>query len=151
MGDGVAVAGPAHMKIDPGSPCIWTRGMDRIELPVRHGEGKFHTDDGTMDRLMGGGQVVAQYARPDNTPAEGEYPFNPNGSPHDIGAICDPKGRILGIMPHPEGYLHFTNHPGWTREREKLKRGNLPIPEEGDGIRLFTNAVEYAKENLSGV
>jgi len=140
-----------HMRFDPASSCIWTQNLDHMELPVRHGEGKFHADDGTLERLMVQSQVVAQYARPDITPAEREYPFNPNGSPHDIGAICDPTGRIFGIMPHPEGYLHFTNHPCWTREKESLKRAGLSLPEEGAGIRIFRNAVEHAKENLPEV
>jgi len=137
-----------HLKINSGSPCIWTRDMDHVELPVRHGEGKFHANDGTLDRLMDNGQVAAQYARSDYKPAGKEYPFNPNGSPRDIAAISDPTGRIFGIMPHPEGFLHFTNHPRWTREKERLKRADLPIPEEGAGIRIFKNAVEYAKQNL---
>jgi len=143
-----------HMKINSNSPCIWTRDMDHIELPVRHSEGKFQADDKMLDRLMDQGQVVAQYAFPDNTPAGRKYPLNPNGSPRDIGAICDPTGRIFGIMPHPEAYLHFTNHPCWTRLRETKKRSlqgsgsGLVNSNERDGIKIFRNAVEYINEKM---
>ncbi|MBF0497875.1 MAG: phosphoribosylformylglycinamidine synthase subunit PurQ, partial [Deltaproteobacteria bacterium] len=63
--------------------------------------------------------------------------------------ICDPTGRIFGLMPHPEAYNHWTNHPTWTRQREILKRQGHPCPDgPGDGIKLFSNAVNYISANL---
>jgi phosphoribosylformylglycinamidine synthase len=67
-----------------------------------------------------------------------EYPLNPNGTTHGIAGLTDPTGRLFGLMPHPEAFLHRTNHPRWTRE---------DLPEEGDGLALFRNAVEYIREN----
>jgi phosphoribosylformylglycinamidine synthase I len=140
-----------YLRINKNSPCIWTSGIEGIELPVRHGEGKFLIRDDNpslTDRLLGQNLVAAQYAMPDFEKAHGQYPLNPNGSPYDIAAICDPTGRIFGIMPHPEGFTDFTNHPLWTRKKELAKRRGTAMPEEGGGMKIFRNAVAYTKENL---
>ena len=68
-----------------------------------------------------------------------EYPLNPNGSIGAIAGICDPTGRLFGIMPHPEAYLYPVNHPRWTREK---------VPEEGMGLAIFRNAIGYIRKNL---
>lgn len=86
---------------------------------------------------------------PGGSPAEGRFPFNPNGSVKDIAGICDSSGRIFGLMPHPEGYNHFTNHPDWTRRGEKMKRsGNREHEEIPAGIRIFKNGVEYMASRI---
>ncbi len=117
--------------------CVWLKDVPAIELPIRHGEGKFiPKDDAVLDRLRGNGQVALRYAMPDGAPARGEFPHNPNGAVDDIAGICDPSGRILGLMPHPEAYVDRTNHPRWTRES---------LPEEGAGLQVFRNAVAYVR------
>ena len=132
------------LKMDRDSPCIFTRGIDLAELPVRHGEGKFYTDDATLARLQGDHQVALRYALPDGGAANGCFPFNPNGSIADVAGICDPTGRIFGLMPHPEAYNHRTNHPDWTRRQEQQKRKGDPQPEtQSEGIRFFQNAVDF--------
>ena len=134
------------LKINPNSACVFTKGISAIDLPIRHGEGKFYGVPDDMERLIQHSQVVAQYADPDGRPAEGKRPFNPNGSLNDIAGICDPTGRVFGIMPHPEAFNHFTNHPDWPRKREELRRAGKTVPpEEGEGIRIFRNAVEYMR------
>jgi len=130
------------------SPCVFTRGIDKLELPVRHGEGKFFAEEKVIQRLFDARQVIFQYATPEWKRAEGVFPFNPNGSLQDIAGICDPTGRILGMMPHPEAYNHATNHPDWTRTKEFLKRRGESLPSEGLGIALFQNGVTYVKEVL---
>jgi phosphoribosylformylglycinamidine synthase I len=132
-----------HLSANTRSHCVLTRGIERIELPVRHGEGKFFAEPVVIDRLIDRQQVILRYAMPDGRAAGGEFPLNPNGSVGDIAGICDSTGRVAGLMPHPEAFNHFTNHPDWTLLREKYRRSNGPIPEEGDGIRVFRNAVEY--------
>jgi len=123
------------LAVDPGTTCVWLKGITSIELPIRHGEGKFiPKDDATLDRLRTGGQVAVRYSRPDGSPAQGKFPFNPNASTDDIAGICDPTGRVFGLMPHPEAYVHRTNHPRWTRSK---------IPDEGAGLAVFRNAVDY--------
>ncbi len=132
------------LKVNPASPCVFTRGIDQMELPVRHGEGKFYADDTAIQRLLQNNQVTVQYAVPDGQPANLQFPYNPNGSIYDIAGICDPSGRIFGLMPHPEAFNHWTNHPEWTRQKETIKRqggGIESLPTVG--VRLFQNAVEY--------
>ena len=125
---------------------MFTRGLDRLELPVRHGEGKFFADEQTLGRLEALGQVVLRYADADGRPAQGAFPANPNGSVHDIAGICDPTGRVFGLMPHPEAFNHWTNHPDWTRLREHLRRQGRPLPTgPTPGIRVFENAVAYLR------
>lgn len=129
-----------HLRISQKSHCIFTKGIDKIYLPVRHGEGKFVVQyESVLRRLNAQSQVVMRYTREDYREWTGDYPFNPNGSIEGIAGICDGSGRLFGIMPHPEGYLHYTNHPRWTREH---------LPEEGMGVKLFRNAADYVRRNI---
>ncbi|MBI3333607.1 MAG: phosphoribosylformylglycinamidine synthase I [Candidatus Omnitrophica bacterium] len=120
--------------------CIWTQGMEEpIELPVAHGEGKFIPKDQTvLEHLLGCGQIVFHYCDPQGR--EGDYPVNPNGSVGNIAGICDPTGRILGLMPHPERHTSLFQHPCWGRREG---RGG-----EGDGLRIFRNGVQWAARRL---
>ncbi len=129
-----------NLKIDSATKCVWLKGMDTLEVPVRHGEGKFITrDDATLERLKNQGQVAVRYADADGNPAQGVFPANPNGAVDDIAGICDPSGRIFGLMPHPEAHVDATNHPQWTRKG---------LSGEGAGLQVFRNAVEYVRQNL---
>jgi len=137
------------LRTQEDSICIFTRGISTLELPVRHGEGKFYAKKNIIDRLIEKKQVVIRYSDEQGRPAQGKWPFNPNGSLYDIAGVCDSTGRIFGIMPHPEAYNHYTNHPDWTRKREELARMGKEIEkEEGEGITIFRNAVQYIQENL---
>ena len=137
------------LKFDPETPCVFTRGLDQMELPVRHGEGKFYASQETLNQLQQNNQIVVTYARPDGSPAKGQWPLNPNSSLLDIAGICDPTGRIFGLMPHPEAFNHFTNHPDWTRMKQDNLRQNKPLPnQQGDGIKIFENAVGYLQETF---
>ncbi len=126
-----------HLRVDPDSPCVFTRGLRGLYLPVRHGEGKFIVrDEQVLARLHRERLVAAQYSDGACGEATGEYPANPNGSVDGIAGICDASGRIFGLMPHPEAFLHRTNHPRWTREE---------LPEEGAGLALFRNAAAFLR------
>jgi len=123
--------------------------MKEIELPVRHGEGNFYALDQDMESLFENKQVVAQYADSSGNPANAQWPANPNGSLRDIAGICDPTGRIFGLMPHPEAFNHVTNHPDWTRKKVSLLRqGKTFSTEEEEGVKAFRNAVEYIRQKL---
>jgi phosphoribosylformylglycinamidine synthase len=114
--------------------CPFVSFDDPIELPVAHGEGKFETADPALpESLVAAGQVVLQYADPDGTPTQA-YPANPNGSARAIAGICDPTGRIFGLMPHPERFVDPWHHPRWTR-------GATRAIHDGDGLRIFASAV----------
>jgi phosphoribosylformylglycinamidine synthase I len=127
-----------YLSVDPASTCIFTMGMDRVYLPVRHGEGKFiPRDSATLATLEARHCIVMRYV--DEKGQLAGYPWNPNGSVANTAGICDATGRVFGMMPHPEAYQHFTNHPRWTRE---------PVPPEGMGVQIFRNIVTYVNEAL---
>jgi phosphoribosylformylglycinamidine synthase subunit PurQ / glutaminase len=137
------------LKINTDSPCVFTKGIETLELPARHGEGKFFAQEEILNQLFANQQVVMQYADRNGDLAQLRWPENPNGSLRDIAGICDPTGRIFGLMPHPEAFNHFTNHPDWTRKKEERRRGEgAGLEREGLGMGIFRNAVEYAKGAL---
>ena len=120
-----------HLKINPDSPCVFTRGMTGLYIPVNHGEGKLVAAPDVLDRL----NVVAQYTDEAGNMSAG-YPHNPNGSLRDIAGICDATGRIFALMPHPERFTRWTQHPRWTRQAPR---------DTGEGLQIFHNAVAWAK------
>jgi phosphoribosylformylglycinamidine synthase I len=106
-----------------------------IELPVAHGEGRFLMSDPTaVDALESAGQVILRYAGGDSQPTQ-DYPANPNGSAGAVAGVCDPTGRIFGLMPHPERFTEPWHHPRWTRHGSSV----LAAP---DGLRVFASAVQ---------
>lgn len=123
--------------------CVFSKGIERIELPIAHGEGKLATDSSTLKKLNEENQIVFRYVKPDGEQANGKFPYNPNGSIEDIAGICDSTGKIFGLMPHPERNILFTQKVNWTKEKEKLKRQGKAIPEESAGMQIFRNAVNY--------
>lgn len=131
------------LTVEPDSPCLFTKGIKRLPLPIRHGEGKFVTDAETLDKIEQMGLAALRYATPGGKPAKGRWPQNPNGSLNDIAGICDPSGRVFGLMPHPEAYYRRSQHPTWTLEREKARRKGKELDPDapGRGLELFTNAV----------
>jgi phosphoribosylformylglycinamidine synthase len=128
-----------HLVVDRDSPCVFTRGIERLYLPVRHGEGKIvGRETGVTQSLIQSHQAVVRYASADAGEPTMEYPDNPNGAELAIAGICDPTGRVFGLMPHPEAFLDRTNHPRWTRE---------DLPEEGAGLAVFKNAAAYLRKS----
>ena len=127
----------------PKNPSVFLRGIDRLHVPVAHGEGNFYAPPEVLAAIEEKGLVALRYARSDGSPARGEFPFNPNGSMNDIAAVSDQSGRILGMMPHPERNILFTQRDDWTYLREKARREGTRVPVEGEGLALFRNAVSY--------
>ena len=127
-----------NLKFEASSPCIFTQGLDTMPMPIRHGEGKiFTTDASVIDRIEELGCAAVRYADDAGNPTQ-EFPANPNGSLNAIAGLCDPTGRIFGMMPHPEAYLFAENHPNW--DKQKLD-GTLPA--RGLGLKLFENGVKF--------
>jgi phosphoribosylformylglycinamidine synthase len=116
--------------------CVFFQGIERMYLPMAHAEGKFVTKSSrVLEGLVAGDQVALRYQAADgSSSAGGQFPDNPNGSQADIAGICDPTGRVCGLMPHPERFIDPTQHPRWTRGEAG------PV---GDGLRVFQNAVGY--------
>ncbi len=122
------------LTVNPESPCLWTKGLTEngggdqglaeIQLPVAHGQGRFVAPEAELDQLKKHNLIAMSYTD------------NFNGSDDAIAGICDPTGRILGLMPHPERFLSWNRHPFWTRLSPELK--NTPTP----GLKIFQNAVQ---------
>ncbi|MFA6450216.1 MAG: phosphoribosylformylglycinamidine synthase I [bacterium] len=128
-----------YLKNDPKSPCVFTKGVQRvITLPIAHGEGKIIFDKPeTRKKVIANKQIVFKYCD-----AEGNlsgYPVNPNGSEENIAGLCNATGRVFGLMPHPERHITATQHPRWTR-------GEGADP--GHGFAIFQNAVDFAAKEL---
>src|SRR5260370_13851506 len=139
------------------SPCLFTRGLNHpIELPVAHGEGQFVLADSVLlSQLQADKQIPIVYtmitwqASPSpasplytHSPMPGvtvpvPYPDNPNGSTGNIAGICNARGNVFGLMPHPQRYVLSIQHP--------QKRGNQGIR---DGLLIFKNAFDYVSAML---
>jgi phosphoribosylformylglycinamidine synthase len=81
----------------------WTQRFDpdaEILIPVKNGEGCYTAAQSTIDELEGEGRVVFRYIS-----------GNPNGSRNDIAGITDPRGRVVGLMPHPEHAIDALTGP----------------------------------------
>jgi len=147
------------LSAQPG-PCIFTRGIDHhIELPVAHGEGQLVlAEPALLSALQDHGQVALVYtinagqispssatpqfsifAQDSSQPVP--YPDNPNGSVGDVAGICNAQGNVFGLMPHPERYVHALQHP---------QRQDVQGEGQGDGLLLFKNAFEYAR-NMAAI
>jgi len=120
-----------YLKVNKKSPCVFTKGIKDMYVPIAHGEGKLAAELGVLEKL----NIVVQYVDEKGETGAG-YPANPNGSAKDIAGICDASGRIFGLMPHPEDFIRWTQHPRWTREEER---------QDLYGLQIFTNAVAWAK------
>jgi len=121
-----------HLQAYP-NKCPFLTECKRLYLPVAHGEGNLLCRESWILKGLGQtGQIVLRYC--DSNGKSGPYPINPNGSQDHAAGLCDATGRVLGLMPHPERYVLPTQHPHWTR---------TGLAEEGDGLKLFKNAVTY--------
>jgi len=125
-----------------GSP--WLKGVRKLSLPIAHGEGKYMADEATLKPLKKNNQIAFQYAKGEICKYQ-DLAANPNGALMDIAGVTDATGRILGMMPHPERAIFFTQSPAWPIMKEKLVRAGKPLPKYGAGLQIFKNAVNYFK------
>jgi phosphoribosylformylglycinamidine synthase I len=122
-------------------PCIFTKDIEQtFELPVGHGEGQFVlANPVALEQLQANGQAALLYTTDASTTPEQElpYPANPNGSMGQIAGVCNERGNVMGMMPHPDRFIHANLHP--------QRRGTNG---EGDGMLIFKNAYKYVQEQL---
>ncbi len=130
-----------------------------LRLPIAHKEGRFVLRDAALvERLRENGQIAFTYCRTDTgesaaADACGEYPANPNGSVADVAGLLNPAGNVLGLMPHPERFVHRLQDPLWTRQRRSDSRdagGGDDLTRSGDGFALFESAVRYVDRCVEG-
>ncbi|MDH5722418.1 MAG: phosphoribosylformylglycinamidine synthase subunit PurQ [Alphaproteobacteria bacterium] len=145
----------------------WLSGIESMHIPVAHGEGRFMMEDQTLEKLRSNKQIAAQYiiAEPSAHPkldlgsheadpdlrqdariyvlAEGQFPYNPNGSIGDIAAITDETGKVLVMMPHPERGMFTWQRDDYMEIKDAAQRAGQDVPEESDGLAIFKNAALY--------
>ena len=129
-----------------GEEVFFLTGLDEFDVSMAHAEGRIALKTPELlAALRDDSQIALCYWSPraaELVTTAGDptrigllpEPENPNGSIANIAGLCDSTGRVLGLMPHPERFLFATQHPQWTR------RG---LRGEGDGIKVFRNAVAY--------
>ncbi|MCB8948464.1 MAG: phosphoribosylformylglycinamidine synthase subunit PurL [Ardenticatenaceae bacterium] len=122
------------LQPNPNSPSLFTQGLtEPIYCPVAHGEGRLMVqDEAALAMLQAENLIPLQYSV-NSSQSSVSYPANPNGSVHDIAALCNPAGNVLGLMPHPENHIFPWQHPRASRGEQ----GNL-------GLRLFENGIKHA-------
>ena len=131
------------VTLKPAATNLWTKGIERIYCPVAHGEGNFTCSPETLRRLREQEMIAFTYCREDLSPANGEYPYNTNGSVEDIAGIVSADGRVLGLMPHPERAMEFVNLYDWPLRKERMVRDDVAVPAESLNMQLFRNIVDY--------
>ena len=131
-----------HLKV-AGSSNVFLRGIDELDLPIAHAEGRLVVRTGSVvENWRTQHQIALQYAPwakggdGASHPVNQRWEANPNGAVADIAGLSDPSGRVLGLMPHPERFLFATQHPHWTR---------LNLEGNGAGLKLFQNGIDYFK------
>jgi len=122
------------LSASPDSP-QWIRGLEKLELPIRHGEGKLVVRDSRIMQILAEGSLIPlRYADNRFKPTD-SYPANPNGSNLQAAVLIDRTGRILGMMPHPEAFLDEMLHPDWGGRRRRKRRGKAS--KTADGLLFF--------------
>jgi len=116
--------------------CVFLDPGRVYELPIAHGEGRvlFSSRDSLQAVADAGQDAITYVAPPEGAADVHGDPYNPNGSWGDLAGLCDESGRVLGLMPHPERFVTWTQHPCWS---------SLPARAEGDGLALFRRAAAY--------
>jgi len=130
------------LQFEGNSP--WVQDIDKISIPIAHGEGKFYAEPRILTELNKRGLVAARYIKGEICEYQ-NLEANPNGSLENIAGITDETGRLIGMMPHPERAIDFTHLPNWPLLKEKYKRKGKKIPKEVNGLEIFKNAVKYFK------
>jgi phosphoribosylformylglycinamidine synthase subunit PurQ / glutaminase len=124
------------------NPCQITKKIKQgevMQIPVAHAEGRLTFGDKNEEalrKLEKNKQITFKYCMPDGKDAKGIFPWNPNGAVADIAGISNPKGNVLGMMPHPERVIDATQHADWTRKKYS----------EGDGLKFFKSILASVKK-----
>jgi phosphoribosylformylglycinamidine synthase len=134
------------------SPCVFTRGLapgTLLPLPVAHGEGRFASaKKGRVESLVEAGQAPLRYARPDGSLAEA-FPENPNGSEAAAAALCNARGNVLALMPHPEraatlGQVSHAIGGDWGARRDRsISAGDGSAFGDGPGMAIFRGLASH--------
>tara|TARA_B100000029_G_scaffold423260_1_gene430359 strand:+ start:675 stop:1511 length:837 start_codon:yes stop_codon:yes gene_type:complete len=127
-----------HLRVESDTQSFFTKNYETnqvLSIPNAHAEGKLMMVPEKFEELDRNNQIAFRYCSPEGRLNPG-YPWNPNGVAHDIAGITNPKGNVLGMMPHPERVFHGWQHTDWTSSG---MNPNGP----GDGRPLFQGVVDF--------
>ncbi|MFH2106342.1 MAG: phosphoribosylformylglycinamidine synthase subunit PurQ [Candidatus Micrarchaeota archaeon] len=125
--NGIYINNWALFKINKRSPCIFTKGIECITLPIRNHSSRFHCNGKNLNDIIQNDLNVMQYVD-----ANGNDTPHASGSVENIAGLCDKTGHVFGMMPHPESFCFVENCPSWIFGLKKAH-----------GLSIFRNAVEY--------
>jgi phosphoribosylformylglycinamidine synthase len=143
-----------HVRVEE-SPCVFTRALPPgtlLPLPVAHGEGRFTSrDPARLAALARSGQIPLRYATASGAVAR-RFPDNPNGSERAAAAVCNARGNVLALMPHPERAQDLGALPPglggeWAERRERSAR-SAPDGEIADGAGPGLTLFEGLRRHL---
>ena len=134
------------------SACVFTRGLEPgtlLPLPIAHGEGRFTSlKKGRLADLVVAGQAPLRYTRADGEPAQ-DFPDNPNGADAAVAGLCNARGNVLALMPHPEraaelGQLSRGIGGEWGQKRDRaLAAHDGSAFADGPGMILFRSLARH--------
>src|SRR3989344_5788412 len=99
----------------------WLKGIKTISVPIADGEGKYFAPPETLKKLKDEHAIALKYVAGE-TSKHFNMPANPNGSLENIAGVTSHGGRVLGLMPHPERAVRFTQLQHWTWLKEQYVR-----------------------------
>ena len=130
---------------------VFTKFIDKdavIPVPIAHGEGRYTTKDkGLLDKLIKNRQVMFRYSTKDGK-IEDNFPTNPNGAMHNIAAICNKKGNVLAMMPHPERSAFIRQLPDITDLKNKAAGKNSEMEKPAPSMAIFGSMKKYIEEEI---
>jgi phosphoribosylformylglycinamidine (FGAM) synthase-like amidotransferase family enzyme len=117
---------------------VFFKSLDRLDLPMRHGEGNLKLEvNASQSQNKDQENLLASV----KAHASLRYVEDVNGSVDRIAALSSTDGTVMGLMPHPEAFVRFTQHPRWTNrdwhEKVSVNGGKPP------GLVIFENAFAY--------
>lgn len=120
-----------ELEVSPHPKSPFFKSLDRIQLPIRHGEG----------RLALGAELKGKMVEAVTTNAVLRYTEDINGSYDKIAALTNPQGNVLGLMPHPEAFVRWTQHPSWnTRAGQDGTAAIESKSKQAHGLTILQNA-----------
>ena len=131
--------------------CAFTKLMEKdevIPIPVAHGEGRFTTKDNELiDKLIKKNQIIFRYSTKDGK-IEESFPTNPNGAVYNIAAICNKKGNVMAIMPHPERASFVRQLPDIADLKNKAAGNILEMDKPAPSMRIFESMKKYIEDDI---
>ena len=134
----------------PSDRCAFTRHLkknDCINIPLAHGEGRFMIPGQLLEKMIKNNQNVFRYCDKNGTVID-EFPTNPNGSLHNLAAVCNPRGNVMAMMPHPERTKN--GDPIFSSMKEYMENNNPIINHKLNFKQSFHRYSDYSfKENTA--